>query len=336
MAPSPTVDSPEEGRKHASPWIGRIIGVAALAAVIVAVLNVADAERLAGLVSSAQPIWLLLAFVLQLLTYATEAGAWSGVLTQAGRPRPVVELYALAVVCLFTNQALPTAGVAGTVVVVKALELRGVPHAVSLAAMYVDLIGYYCGFGVAVGLALAVIAAQDELSPLVLGMAAAISLMGVGICGGILWISSPGRRLRGWLARFRPLRHVVATLAQADTRLLHSPALLVRAALFRFGNFVLDALTLWACLRAVGEGVSPAAVGAAYVLGAIARTLGVVPGGLGTFEAGTLAGLALFGIAVEPGLAGVLLFRLLSFWLPMVPGLVLGRRFGREPVPARG
>lgn len=332
MEPSSPVEPADDGRKHASPWISRIIGVAALAAVIVAALNIADAERLAALVSSAQPIWLLFAFSLQLLTYATEAGVWSGVLSRAGHPRPIAELYALAVVCLFTNQMLPTAGVAGTVVVVKALERRGVPHPVSLAAMYVDLIGYYCGFGVAVGVALAMIASQNGLSPLVLGMAAAITLAGFGICGGILWVSSPGRELHGWPARFRPLRRVVASLAEADTALLRSPALLVRAGLFRLGNVVLDALTLWACLRAVGEGTSPVHVESAYVLGAIARSLGVLPGGLGTFEAGALVGLSIFGVSVEAGLAGVLLFRVLSFGLPMVPGVVLGRRFGREPV----
>ncbi len=236
----------------------------------------------------------------------------------------------MAVVSLFTNQALPTAGVAGTVVIVQALKRRGVPMSAALSAMLVDLVGYYAGFGVAVGLSLTVFAVHHELSAIVVGMAAAISLTAIVICGGILWLSAPGHRVPAILARVGPLRRAVATLAVADPALLRSPTLLLLAGLLRFGNFVLDAVTLWACFRAVGEAPPVTYVGAAYVLGTIARTLGVVPGGLGTFEGGTLAGLALLGIAVEPSLAGVLLFRLLSFWLPMVPGLVLSRRFSKS------
>jgi uncharacterized membrane protein YbhN (UPF0104 family) len=36
--------------------------------------------------------------------------------------------------------------------------------------------------------------------------------------------------------------------------------------------------------------------------------------------------LATFGVRVEAGLAATLLFRTLSFWLPLIPGLLISRR----------
>ncbi len=56
----------------------------------------------------------------------------------------------------------------------------------------------------------------------------------------------------------------------------------------------------------------------------LGRSFGLVPGGVG---------LLLLGVPVEPALAAPLLFQLLSFWLPMAPGLVLGSRLGRGVSP---
>jgi len=56
------------------------------------------------------------------------------------------------------------------------------------------------------------------------------------------------------------------------------------------------------------------------MLSTLARTLGVVPGGLGVFEGVSVATLKLIGVPVATGLAATLLFRFFTFWLPMVPG----------------
>jgi uncharacterized membrane protein YbhN (UPF0104 family) len=306
------------------------VGIASLCALVGIVLHFGEAKRFVELARDAQPSWLALALVLQALTYAAEAGSWQGVLHRAGVPRPEHELYALSLVALFTNQVVPTAGVAGTVLVVRALVQRGVPQAVAVAAMLVDLVGYYAAFGVAIGFAFAVIGKHHDLSPAVLVMAGGIAVLGIAISGTALWITAPSREVPKWLQRWGIVRRALMAIGSADPELLRAPPLLARAWVLRLGNFACDALTLWACLRAIGMNVPPAAASAAFVIGAIARTLGIVPGGLGTFEGGVIGGLALFGVGIEPGLTAALLFRGFSFWLPMLPGLVLGHRIARE------
>ena len=56
------------------------------------------------------------------------------------------------------------------------------------------------------------------------------------------------------------------------------------------------------------------------------HTVGIVPGGLGTFEATSVWTLNMMGVAIPIALAATLLFRGLSFWLPMVPGWWVSRR----------
>lgn len=62
------------------------------------------------------------------------------------------------------------------------------------------------------------------------------------------------------------------------------------------------------------------------MLASLARTLGPVPGGLGVFEAASVTALKLNGVPIAAGLAATLLFRGFSYWLPMLPGILLARR----------
>jgi uncharacterized membrane protein YbhN (UPF0104 family) len=61
----------------------------------------------------------------------------------------------------------------------------------------------------------------------------------------------------------------------------------------------------------------------AVVFAPIAAGIPVV---LGVFEAASVATLKLMGIPIAIGLAATLLFRGLSYWLPMLPGILLARR----------
>ncbi|HVH04823.1 MAG TPA: lysylphosphatidylglycerol synthase domain-containing protein, partial [Myxococcota bacterium] len=90
-----------------------------------------------------------------------------------------------------------------------------------------------------------------------------------------------------------------------------------------------------ATLRAVASPLPLPAVFASFVLASVVSTLAWVPGGLGTFEASAVALLHLQGASVESALAATLLLRALTFWVPMLPGVVLAhretaRRPGRE------
>jgi Mg2+-importing ATPase len=62
------------------------------------------------------------------------------------------------------------------------------------------------------------------------------------------------------------------------------------------------------------------------MISSLVRSMGFVPGGLGTFEAASVLTLRMTGATLSVALAATLLFRGLSFWLPMLPGLWYSRR----------
>ncbi len=78
--------------------------------------------------------------------------------------------------------------------------------------------------------------------------------------------------------------------------------------------------TFLVSLWAIGANVSPVNVAAIYLAGSIIGTASPTPGGLGAIEAAFVAGLTAFGVPTDQAVAGTLLYRLITFWLPIIPG----------------
>src|SRR5690606_9512669 len=129
------------------------------------------------------------------------------------------------------------------------------------------------------------------------------------------------------------LQRPLAVLEQADSRLVRNPRLLLTATGLDLGIVLLDASTLWVLTLALGESPSWASVFAGFMLASVLRSVGVTPGGLGLFEAALITTLSWAGISVPVALSATLLFRGLSFWLPMLPGLLLARGATRNTTP---
>ena len=77
---------------------------------------------------------------------------------------------------------------------------------------------------------------------------------------------------------------------------------------------------LYACVVAFGGSMNIAVVAVVYLAGATLGQAAPTPGGLGAVEAALSAGLTAGGLDAGIAVSAVLLFRLVTFWLPTVPG----------------
>jgi uncharacterized membrane protein YbhN (UPF0104 family) len=80
-----------------------------------------------------------------------------------------------------------------------------------------------------------------------------------------------------------------------------------------------DIATLWTCFHAFGTPPPVAVIVMAYVVGVLANAL-PLPGGLGGVEGGMIGAFLAFGTPSSLAILAVLSDRLISFWLPTVPG----------------
>jgi uncharacterized protein (TIRG00374 family) len=103
-------------------------------------------------------------------------------------------------------------------------------------------------------------------------------------------------------------------------RLLGGPARRAGIATASTGWWITDAGCLWIALQAVHANVGFSLVILAYVAGTAASWVPLLPGGLGAVEIAVPAVLHHFGVPLAVGLAGTLLWRGLSLFLPALVG----------------
>jgi Mg2+-importing ATPase len=315
-------------------WVSWLVGVAVLASVVALVFGFSEARQFLDLLQRARPAWLLVALALQSGTYLAQSWIWRTVAHAGHTPVPAATAYKLSLAKLFMDQALPSAGISGTIVVARALAARGVPAGTVAAGVIVNMVTYHGSYLLCLAAALAVAAAAGHARGWIVGAWALFALLGIALATAALTLS--GRRtgaLPSWIARLRPLRPALAILNAADLRILRSARVIASAAFCQFAIVLLDAFTLWAVIRATGASAPFERVFASFMISVFLRSISFVPSGLGTFEAASVLTLHLLGLPLPVALSSTLLFRLLSFWLPMLPGLVFSRAAARATPP---
>ncbi len=275
--------------------------------------------------TQAQPWWLVVAIILQAGTYFAQGETWRIVMRASNINLPLFMVFKLSLAKLFIDQALPSGGISGTVVVARALENCKVPRTVVMASMVVGTVSYYAAFILTLALALCILVAGGEADLLILMAALFFLVFSIVLIITILALSGRTGAGPSWLRRAPLIRNILALLEEADPTLTHRRRLIVKSSLFHLTIISLDAATMWVLIYALGEVASVTGVFASFMVSTLFRTISIVPGGLGIFEAASVMTLKLVGVPVPVALAATLLFRGLSFWLPMVPGLVFAR-----------
>ncbi len=307
-------------------WRAWFFGIVLVAALVGAVLHFGEIQNFARLVARAQPLWLGLAVLLQISTYLSVASGWAAVLRSAGTPRPLPGLVRIAVGKLFADQAVPSAGMGGNILLVDQLSALRVKRGTAVAALLISMIGFYAAYALFALAMLGLLWLHDKATPLMAGLVTTFLLVALAIPSLALWLRHRGSQpLPPYLERIGVVRALLDSVAQAPSALLANRRLLAIVTACNAAIFLADAGSLFACLRAVGQPVSPETAYIALIMASIVVTLGPIPLGLGSFEATAVATLRLLGTPVEAAFAGTMLLRLLTLWLPLVPGMLIMR-----------
>ena len=136
----------------------------------------------------------------------------------------------------------------------------------------------------------------------------------LGLAGTFLFVP----RLRRWLATdVRPQLKEVTTDLVALAR---EPKRLGLILLGCAGTTIGSAIALWASVQAFGGDVTFVAVTVVTMVGGTLASAAPTPGGVGAVEAALIGGLAAFGVPAAVAVPSVLLYRVLTCWLPVFVG----------------
>lgn len=146
----------------------------------------------------------------------------------------------------------------------------------------------------------------------------AVLYLVAGVLLGLIGTSLLIPKVRSWLATaVRPrlqemLGHLVA-LAREPKQLV---VIVLGCAATTLGN----AFALWAAIEAFGGDTSFITVTVVTMVGGTLASAAPTPGGVGAVEAALIGGLAAFGMTAAVAVPSVLLYRVLTTWLPVFAG----------------
>jgi len=310
-----------------TPWLVWLVGAAACGTLILVVTHLTEEEEFLLLLRQIDLYWLGLALLLQSGTYIMQGIVWRVVVSARRQVLSLRKSFELSLAMLFVDQALPSGGISGVAVVSGALSRMGMPGAVVASAVLVDVSMYHLAYASCMAVALGVTLYHAYLPAWVNVAMIIFVLVELGVvaflislpCGGVNWVKTK-------LQRFTKLTRLLQWVEHAPPGSFKKHRVLVLAFTMHAVIFLLDAATIWVAARALGVTSSLGGVFASFMVSNLFRTIGIIPGGLGTFETASVMALSSIGMPLSVGLSATLLFRGLSFWLPMIPGLICSRR----------
>jgi len=309
-----------------SSWRSWLLAALLIAGLIAAVMHWGDVKKFAALLTTANPVWLIVAGLLQLATYFGLSAQWWLTLRRGRSPQSHFDLFRLTFAKHFADQVIPTAGMSGNVVLIDRLVSLGTPRGNAVAALLLQIIAFYLSFALGALWVLVDLWWKSRMSLLLGGAVLAFMVVAISIPAATLWLHRRGqKRLPRAIARWSKARHFFELVGEAPKKLVRDPSLIAWLTLLNALVFLADAATMQACVLALGVHAPLSAGYVAFMMASIAVLLGPVPMGLGSFEAVSIAMLRLFGVPFEAAVAATILFRGLTLWLPLIPGGLLLR-----------
>ena len=136
----------------------------------------------------------------------------------------------------------------------------------------------------------------------------------LGVIGAFLFVP----KLRHWLET--AVRPKINEVGGDLVELVRDPKRFAIIVLGCAGTTLGMALTLWASIEAFGGGTTFVTVTVVTMVGGTLASAAPTPGGVGAVEAALIGGLAAFGVPTAIAVPSVLLYRVLTVWLPVFAG----------------
>ncbi len=310
------------------PKLSLALGLLVLIALVVYVYkSEGDPTRFVLLLKQAKPLWLIVAAGLQVGTYMSVGLIWRYITRQSNYYVPLGALARLSLEKLSVDQFIPALGISGNLIVYQALKRLKIPRSLALEAILINILAHYIAYALVTAVALLAIIFLYHVTAVLLMLIGLFSIILIAVPMTVLWmVKHKDKKLPSWMMRFQAIVKGKKLIQSVSPKQIFSLRLITVASVLNVAVFILDSCTLWAVLHSLGLSVSLLTGFIALTIASVAATLSALPGGIGGFEAASVALLKLMGVPLEAALTSTLILRGFTLWIPLLPGLILARK----------
>lgn len=206
------------------------------------------------------------------------------------------------------------AAVGGVAINTRYLQKRGIAPALAVASVGASQL-VMLAFHIGLLLLFAYITGSNTASTFTPSRGLVVALLAVALLVVVLLGVPPLRRLVT-----RRMKRLFSNVLPRLLDVLQSPRKLIEGTIGTLTITITFVLCLYACVHAFNWEIGFTTVAVVYLTANAIGSAAPTPGGLGAVELSLTAGLTVAGVPAELATSAVLLYRLLTFWLPVLPG----------------
>ena len=323
--------------------LGKIfVGLVAVIVLAVIFMRGNQLENLIKTIEKGTPIFLILAVALQMGKYFSQGASFIWCFKAVDSKIGFWEGVKLVFSTFFVDTVVPSFNMSGTSVVIKDASRDDIPAGKATGAALLRQVSINAGFLVIMVIGFIILAIAGGLKPgwLALGIVAVL-IVGVMV-GAMAFAAAKPDLLLKWTAPLVRLADKVAAklkkgsvdswVKQTVDTYSSSAKMMVgnrKDVIAEFAFSVLASMFEMGCFAFTGMAFGVHSIEAlvcGYVVVTLFAMLSIIPQGVGVVEAAALVTFSLFGIEQATGMATVMVYRAIVFWLPFLVGAIVIQR----------
>ncbi len=297
--------------------------------------------------------FILAALLLVFVLYVNIAATYRAIYEVVGIKESISRLLALSMGAYFVNVVAPIAGMSGIAMFVSDARNRGMSTAKVTVATALFVLFDYVGFLFVLTLGLAVLARRNELDWPEISASIILVIIALFITFLLYLGAKSGETLAKFLtaggkiinAMVRPFIHreylslerarsFALEVAEGLSAMRFTPRSWIKPIILAVNNKAILITIMMMCFLAFRQSFTAGTIIAGFSIGYLFVIVSPTPSGIGIVEGIMTLVLKSLRVPLESAAVIVLAFRGVTFWFPLLPGMIAFRWLSRENPPA--
>jgi len=326
-----------------------ILALAFLLSIYFLISRFNEMQSVVGTLQRGEINFILAALLLVFVWYVNMAATYRAIYEIVGLNEKISRLLLLSISAFFANIVAPVAGMSGIAMFVNDGRSRGHSAARVTVATAMYILFDYVGFLVVLTLGLAVLARRNKLDWSEISASIVLVIIALGITVLLYLGAKSGRVLGNVLASFasvvnrmaRPFIHreylslerahsFAAEAAEGLSALQTKPSYWIKPMILALNNKAILITIFMMIFLAFRQPFSAGTIIAGFSIGYLFLIVSPTPSGIGVVEGIMTLGLTSLRVPFDSAAVIVLAYRGITFWFPLLPGLVAFRFISNE------